>query len=148
MEKRKFPKNDSKNKNTLVRRSIGASSAGFLIQDAMATAAMPKRIQANKKTGMTATRGLHRATYTPTRPAEAARRRDRAAERASAAADEAERMALNQYQAGRLGYSDVIVSQVAALNARRQLAQVIADRQTSAVALIQALGGGWSSPRR
>ena len=57
-------------------------------------------------------------------------------------------MALNQYQAGRLGYSDVIVSQVAALNARRQLAQVIADRQTSAVALIQALGGGWSSPRR
>ncbi len=69
-------------------------------------------------------------------------------QRASAAADEAERMALNQYQAGRLGYSDVIVSQVAALNARRQLAQVIADRQTSAVALIQALGGGWSSPRR
>lgn len=69
-------------------------------------------------------------------------------QRASAAADEAERMALNQYQAGRLGYSDVIVSQVAALNARRQLAQVAADRQTSAVALIQALGGGWSSPRR
>lgn len=69
-------------------------------------------------------------------------------QRASAAADEAERMALNQYQAGRLGYSDVIVSQVAALNARRQLAQVVADRQTSAVALIQALGGGWTSPRR
>ena len=69
-------------------------------------------------------------------------------QQASTAADEAERMALNQYQAGRLGYSDVIVSQVAALNARRQLAQVAADRQTSAVALIQALGGGWTSPRR
>lgn len=62
---------------------------------------------------------------------------------ASAAADEAERLALNQYSAGRLGYSDVIVSQVAALNARRQLARVVGDRQTSAVALIQALGGGW-----
>lgn len=69
-------------------------------------------------------------------------------QQASAAADEAERLALNQYQAGRLGYSDVIVAQVAALNARRQLAQVVADRQTSAVALIQALGGGWTSSRK
>lgn len=67
---------------------------------------------------------------------------------ASIAADEAERLALNQYTAGRLGYADVIVAQVAAFNARRQLQQVIADRQTSAVALIQALGGGWSTPPR
>ena len=66
IENKKLPKKDSKNKNTRVRRSIGASSAGFLSQDAMATAAMPKRIQANRKTGMAATRGLHRATYTPT----------------------------------------------------------------------------------
>jgi NodT family efflux transporter outer membrane factor (OMF) lipoprotein len=69
-------------------------------------------------------------------------------QQASRAADEAERLAINQYQAGRLGYADVIVAQVAAFNARRQLAQVIADRQTSAVALIQALGGGWSTPPR
>jgi NodT family efflux transporter outer membrane factor (OMF) lipoprotein len=67
---------------------------------------------------------------------------------ASIAADEAERLALNQYTAGRLGYADVIVAQVAAFNARRQLQQVISDRQTSAVALIQALGGGWTSPFR
>lgn len=67
-------------------------------------------------------------------------------QQASRAADEAERLAINQYQAGRLGYADVIVAQVAAFNARRQLAQVIADRQTSAVALIQALGGGWNAP--
>ena len=67
---------------------------------------------------------------------------------ASTAADEAERLAINQYQAGRLGYADVIIAQVSAFNARRQLAQVISDRQTSTVALIQALGGGWSAQPR
>lgn len=69
-------------------------------------------------------------------------------QQASKAADEAERLAINQYQAGRLGYADVIIAQVSAFNARRQLAQVISDRQTSAVALIQALGGGWSTSAR
>ena len=52
------------------------------------------------------------------------------------------------YQAGRLGYSEVIVAQVSALNARRSLAQVVSNRQTAAVALIQALGGGWEMTGR
>jgi outer membrane protein TolC len=34
---------------------------------------------------------------------------------------------------------------VTALSARRQLVQAQADRQTTAVALIQALGGGWQA---
>jgi NodT family efflux transporter outer membrane factor (OMF) lipoprotein len=67
---------------------------------------------------------------------------------ASVAADEAERLALNQYSAGRSAYTEVIIAQVGALNARRSLAQVISNRQTAAVALIQALGGGWAAEAR
>jgi NodT family efflux transporter outer membrane factor (OMF) lipoprotein len=62
---------------------------------------------------------------------------------ASQAADEAEAQMLNRYRAGQVVYSDVVAAQVTALNARRALVQLQADRQTTAVALIQALGGGW-----
>lgn len=64
-------------------------------------------------------------------------------ERASRAADEAEAQALNRYRAGQVGYTDVVTAQASALSARRTLVQLMADRQTSAAALIQALGGGW-----
>jgi outer membrane protein TolC len=37
----------------------------------------------------------------------------------------------------------VVQAQVTALNARRSLVQAQANRQTTAVALIQSLGGGW-----
>jgi len=66
---------------------------------------------------------------------------------ASVAADQAEQIMLNQYNAGRVSYLDVVIAQTSALSARRALAQAAADRQTTAVALIQALGGGWSTPR-
>ena len=62
---------------------------------------------------------------------------------ASQAADQAEAQFLNRYRAGQVSYSDVVTAQVTALNARRALVQAQADRQTAAVALIQALGGGW-----
>ena len=52
----------SKNNSFFVSRSIGASSAGLRHHEAMATPAMPKRIQPSKKTGIAATNGLHRAT--------------------------------------------------------------------------------------
>jgi outer membrane protein TolC len=39
-----------------------------------------------------------------------------------------------------------VAAQASALNARRALVQGVADRQTTAVALIQALGGGWRAP--
>jgi NodT family efflux transporter outer membrane factor (OMF) lipoprotein len=62
---------------------------------------------------------------------------------ASAAADAAERMVNNRYQAGQVSYVEVVTAQTAAYAARRTLAQTAAQRQTAAVALIQALGGGW-----
>ena len=64
---------------------------------------------------------------------------------ASSSADQVEAQMLNRYRAGQVGYTDVVTAQVTALNARRALVQLQADRQTTAVALIQSLGGGWSA---
>ncbi|RZL94580.1 MAG: efflux transporter outer membrane subunit [Variovorax sp.] len=64
---------------------------------------------------------------------------------ASTAADLAEQQFLNRYRAGQVDYTAVVISQVAALNARRTLLQLQAQRQSAAVALIQALGGGWQA---
>ena len=64
---------------------------------------------------------------------------------ASSAADQVEQQVLNRYNSGQVGYTEVITAQTTALNARRALVQASADRQTTAVALIQALGGGWQA---
>jgi outer membrane protein TolC len=61
-------------------------------------------------------------------------------------ADLAATMVLNQYRAGQVDYTSVVTAQVTALNARQTLAQAAGARQTAAVALIQAIGGGWSAP--
>ena len=63
---------------------------------------------------------------------------------AAEAAGLVEEQILNRYKAGQVSYTEVVQAQVTALNARRNLVQVQADRQTAAVALIQALGGGWN----
>lgn len=65
---------------------------------------------------------------------------------ASEAADLTEQQLLNRYKQGQLNYTDVVAAQASALNARRTLAQLAANRQAAAVALIQALGGGWHAP--
>ena len=65
---------------------------------------------------------------------------------ASEAADLTEQQLLNRYQAGQVSYTDVVTAQASALSARRTLAQLAASRQASAIALIQALGGGWHPP--
>ena len=65
---------------------------------------------------------------------------------ASVAAAATETQILNRYRAGQLGYTDVVTAQVSALNARRALLQLALNRQAAAVALIQALGGGWQAP--
>lgn len=64
---------------------------------------------------------------------------------ASSAADQVEQQVLNRYRSGQVSYTEVITAQTTALNARRALVQITADRQTTAVAFIQSLGGGWSS---
>ncbi|MCM2568657.1 efflux transporter outer membrane subunit [Janthinobacterium kumbetense] len=68
-------------------------------------------------------------------------------QQASSAADQVEQQILNRYNAGQVGYTDVVTAQVTALSARRSLVQAQADRQTTAVALIQSLGGGWHVPQ-
>jgi NodT family efflux transporter outer membrane factor (OMF) lipoprotein len=62
---------------------------------------------------------------------------------ASEAADLTEQQLLNRYKAGQVSYTDVVTAQVSALSARRTLSQLVSSRQASAIALIQALGGGW-----
>ena len=64
---------------------------------------------------------------------------------ASSAADQVEQQVSNRYRSGQVSYTEVITAQTTALNARRALVQATADRQTTAVALIQSLGGGWRS---
>ena len=64
-------------------------------------------------------------------------------QQASTAADAAERMIANRYQAGQVSYVEVFTAQASAYAARKALAQAQAQRQTAAVSLIQALGGGW-----
>ena len=64
---------------------------------------------------------------------------------ASLAADQVEQQLLNQYRSGQVSYSNVITAQATALNARSALVLAAANRQTTAVALIQSLGGGWQA---
>jgi NodT family efflux transporter outer membrane factor (OMF) lipoprotein len=56
----------------------------------------------------------------------------------------AETIANNQYLSGIIDYSSVIVTQTTAYSARQAQIQAVIDQQTAAVALIQAIGGGWS----
>ena len=59
-------------------------------------------------------------------------------------ADEAERIANNQYQAGQVDFTTVVVAQNTALNARRTVITTANTRLTALVDLVQAFGGGWS----
>jgi len=63
---------------------------------------------------------------------------------AATAANQVEQLTLNQYVAGLLSYSDVIISQTTALAAREALVSATLNRQTAAIALIQAIGGYWN----
>jgi NodT family efflux transporter outer membrane factor (OMF) lipoprotein len=62
-------------------------------------------------------------------------------------AQEAERIALNQYRAGTVPYTSVIVAQTAALTNEQTALNLRQAQLTASVNLIQALGGGWSSGR-
>ena len=69
----------------------------------------------------------------------------RCAAQASDAADLIEQQILNRYHAGQVSYTEVVTAQASALNARRALVQSRSTARSSAVALIQALGGGWDA---
>jgi outer membrane protein TolC len=64
----------------------------------------------------------------------------------SEALDLAEKLTLNEYTAGTVDFTTVVVAQTAALSARLSLAQMKVSQQTTAVTLITDLGGGWKAP--
>jgi NodT family efflux transporter outer membrane factor (OMF) lipoprotein len=66
-----------------------------------------------------------------------------AQEEAVRAALESQRIATNQYQAGTLGYINVVIVQAAALNTQRNSIELQSRRLNATVALIKALGGAW-----
>jgi len=59
------------------------------------------------------------------------------------AANKAEKITVNEYNAGTVDYTAVVVAQATALADRNAELQVEASRLTAAVDLIAALGGGW-----
>lgn len=65
---------------------------------------------------------------------------------AAAAAEAAEQRILNSYRAGLSAFTSVVTAQASTLGTRRSLMQLRLQRQQAAVALVQALGGGWQVP--
>jgi NodT family efflux transporter outer membrane factor (OMF) lipoprotein len=64
---------------------------------------------------------------------------------ASQAADQTEQEMQNRYKQGLVAYTDVVTAQASALSARRALMQVSLSRQTAAINMVSALGGGWTA---
>jgi len=64
--------------------------------------------------------------------------------KASRSADTAEQVTLNQYKAGTVAYTSVVVAEATALSARETLLTLQGQRMTTAISLVEALGGGWS----
>jgi len=64
---------------------------------------------------------------------------------AVASSREAERIINNQYKAGTVAYTAVVVAQTAALTNAEAALTVRQSRLVAAVALIEALGGGWDT---
>lgn len=62
-------------------------------------------------------------------------------------AQEAARLTLNQYKAGTVPYSSVITAQATALNTEQTALNVLQNRLTASVSLIQAIGGGWDAAK-
>ncbi len=66
-------------------------------------------------------------------------------EQAVKAAREAEALTLNQYKAGTVPYSSVITAQTTTLSSEQTALTVLSNRLQASVALIEALGGGWTA---
>jgi len=66
-------------------------------------------------------------------------------QKALATAREVLRIAENQYRAGLVSYLNVVTAQASALSSERTTLAILGARLDASVALIAALGGGWSS---
>ena len=62
-----------------------------------------------------------------------------------ASARQAEQFALNRYKAGQVDYTTVVQAQNTALASAQSVLSVLRSRQNASVALIEALGGGWTT---
>jgi len=63
--------------------------------------------------------------------------------RAVRSAVEATKLIFNQYRAGTVAYTSVVTAQAAELTAKQSALTIHQSQLTTAVALLQALGGGW-----
>jgi NodT family efflux transporter outer membrane factor (OMF) lipoprotein len=72
-------------------------------------------------------------------------RQQKAEDEAVGAAREAERAIANQYKAGLVPYTSVVVAQATALGDAETALQIRQSRLVASVALIEALGGGWNA---
>jgi len=64
------------------------------------------------------------------------------------ASREAERIFLNQYKAGTVAYTSVVVAEATALGNAETAINIQQSRLLASVALIQALGGGWDASQQ
>ncbi|HEY3645714.1 MAG TPA: efflux transporter outer membrane subunit [Gammaproteobacteria bacterium] len=64
-------------------------------------------------------------------------------DQALTAAKNASRIARNQYQAGIVAYTNVVVAETTELNEQQTAFTIRANRLIASVALVEALGGGW-----
>jgi NodT family efflux transporter outer membrane factor (OMF) lipoprotein len=69
---------------------------------------------------------------------------NRAQDEAVQAAQKTVTLTINQYKAGTVSYLNVLTAQTTALSNEITAIQILGQRMTSAVLLIQALGGGWN----
>jgi NodT family efflux transporter outer membrane factor (OMF) lipoprotein len=66
-------------------------------------------------------------------------------DRAVRAAEEAERLILNQYVAGTVSYTNVVTAQTVSLGNKQTALSILQSRLAASVVLIEALGGGWTA---
>lgn len=128
--------------------SLGASALGTLLdfgankaKVAQARAQFDEAAAVYRQTALTAFGQVEDNLAATAAYADEAGMRDAAA----ASADRAEAIARNQYLAGTIDYTQVVVAQTTAYSARQARIQMVVDRQTTAVALIQAIGGHWDA---
>ena len=64
---------------------------------------------------------------------------------ALASARESLALTINQYKAGTVSYVNVVTTQATALNSERNAVSIFGSRMVASVALVRALGGGWTA---
>jgi len=62
------------------------------------------------------------------------------------AAEKSVVLTMDQYKAGTVSYLNVVTAQTIALTNETTAVQILGQRMTAAVLLVQALGGGWQKP--